>query len=205
MSNTGDYRAAWVPEDDPYRDWNDAAAPAVAWIEKEARDQGKHAVLVTNTFNGATFDTPLARYTRPHHHFTPQGTRPSMRSVPVVAFVPDMRTLEFAIRLAGNSSLCIIETSSDPVSGWAAVTGAVNLLTGEHAKLDATVAKHIDRLAWYGNNGYGDSFGKKNAGHALDDLAEAGVTDPGFIVSALAAKRISLNGQENIRKLIGRR
>jgi hypothetical protein len=31
MSTT--YRAAWVPDDDPHRPWDDAAALAVEWIE----------------------------------------------------------------------------------------------------------------------------------------------------------------------------
>jgi len=67
------YRAAWVPDDDPHRDWNKAEALAIDWIENEAHEQGKRAVLVTCTFNGATYGSPLARYTRPNQHVTPRG------------------------------------------------------------------------------------------------------------------------------------
>ncbi|ROT25873.1 hypothetical protein EF879_26385 [Micromonospora sp. HM5-17] len=116
-----------------------------------------------------------------------------------------MATLEYAANLARNSSLCVIETKAEPLSGWAAVTGAVNLLTGKPASLDEAVATHLDRLVFYGNNGYGDNFAKQHARRILDDLAAAGVTDRDFIVSALAARGISLYGQKNIGKLIDRR
>jgi len=122
--------------------------------------------------------------------------------VPVLAFVPDMPTLQFAADLARGSSLCAIETQSNPVRGWAAVTGAVNLLTSEQTKLDEALAELLDRLVFYGNNGYGDGWGKQNARRILDDMRAAGMADRDFLIAALAARDISLNGQRNIGKLI---
>ena len=42
------YDAAWVPDDDPHRDWEDAAEFAVGWVEGACAEQGAAAVLVTN-------------------------------------------------------------------------------------------------------------------------------------------------------------
>lgn len=43
-------RAAWVPDDDPGRDWTLAADLAVAWTEKECAEQDAAGVLVLNAF-----------------------------------------------------------------------------------------------------------------------------------------------------------
>ncbi|MDQ0960297.1 hypothetical protein QFZ66_004175 [Streptomyces sp. B4I13] len=61
-------RAAWVPDDDPERDWEVGAELAVRWVEREAAEQGAIAVLVLNAF-GAEQSIPtlrrFAEYSRP--------------------------------------------------------------------------------------------------------------------------------------------
>jgi len=133
------YRAAWVPDDDVQRDWNDAACLAIDWIEAEAVKQGTHAVLVTSTFggpiltyafSGRILNSPLSRYVRGRTHFTPRSGRHVPRGVAVLSFVPTRRALDFAIELAQGSSLCVVESATEPVAGWAADVGAINLLAG---------------------------------------------------------------------------
>ncbi|MFJ4793336.1 hypothetical protein [Kitasatospora purpeofusca] len=43
-------RAAWVPDDDPERDWELAADLAVAWVRRECAEQDAAGVLVVNAF-----------------------------------------------------------------------------------------------------------------------------------------------------------
>jgi hypothetical protein len=196
------YRAAFVPDDDPQRPWEDAQALAVAWIADEARGQGKEAVLVTDAFGSYTDDWPLNRFSRPTSHTTPRSGRHGLRSVPVLAYVPNRGTLEFAINLAHGSSLCVVEDVSDPLAGWAAAVGALNLVANEQMKLDPRLTECLDRLAFYGNNAYTKGWGRDNAQKILEDIAADGLLDRGLILSALAAHAISSNGQDNLGKLI---
>src|SRR6266545_4121562 len=189
------YRAAWVPDNDPNRPWDDAAALAVEWIELEAADQGQEAVLVTNTMDSQPLNSPLGQYMQHGKHFSPRS-RPNFRGVPVLAYVPVAKTLELAISVARGSSLCVVETDTYPVRGWAAVVGAVDLLTGDRNELDSRLAEPLDRLEFYGNNAYGPPFDRQRARSVLNGLQGAGLLDRDLIISALAAHGISETGQQ---------
>ncbi len=207
------YRAAWVPDDDVQRDWNDAACLAIDWIEAEAVKQGTHAVLVTSTFggpiltyafSGRILNSPLSRYVRGRTHFTPRSGRHVPRGVAVLSFVPTRRALDFAIELAQGSSLCVVESATEPVAGWAADVGAINLLAGfATAQHPPTFLEHLDRLASNGDN-FGDTFGRRTAQQILDDLQHNGLLQRNNVVRALAARNISPRGQRQIEKMIDR-
>lgn len=58
------YSAAWVPDDDPHRPWDEASAVAVDWVDAESRRLGMKGVLVTNTKAGQADSGPLASFVR---------------------------------------------------------------------------------------------------------------------------------------------
>jgi hypothetical protein len=197
------YRAAWVPDDDPERPWDDAVALALRWLDSEA--SGGPVVLVTHSFdNVSPGNRPLARFTRGRNHITPRSGPASAPRGPVLAYAPSPEALELAMNRARGSALCVVETRSTPVHGWALVTGAVNLLTGAVEVLDGRLRKPLERLKFYGNNGYGNDFDRRGARSALDDIRSAGLLDRDLIVSAVAALGISQRGQDQLGKLIDR-
>ncbi|WP_431905586.1 hypothetical protein [Micromonospora carbonacea] len=202
MTVNASYRAAWVPDDDPNRPWDEASALAVEWIEAEARQRGQRVVLVTNTRDVYISGSPLSRYSWPNTHTSPRSGWSGSRGVPVLSYVPHEKELDFATDLAHGSALCIVETVNSPVGGWAASVGALNLISGVPSSLDPKLAEHLDTLAFYGNNGYPRGFDRDRAQNVLDDIQRDGHLDRGLIVSALAAHRISVNGRVNIGKMI---
>lgn len=198
------YRAAWVPDDDPERDWDTASALALRWLDAEASHSGGTVVLVTHSFDNGAGSQVLSRFTRGRNHLTTRSSSlPGVRG-PVLAYVPTSEVLALAIARAQGSALCVVESVSNPVRGWAMVTGAVNLITGETEVLDERLRQHLDRLKFYGNNGYGPKFDQDRARNVLDDLRTDGLLNVDVIVSALAALNVSVRGQEKIRELAKR-
>lgn len=110
--------------------------------------------------------------------------------------------LVYAIQLARSTSLCVVETVSFPVRGWAAAVGAVNLLSGDVTPAPVPDLKEeLDHLVFNGNNEYGDTYGKRDARRTLNELSLRDDYDPDFIVGYLAGSGISDNGLSNIAKL----
>jgi hypothetical protein len=105
--------------------------------------------------------------------------------------------------LARGSSIAAVETTAFPLAGWAAYLGAWDLVAEERtAPLPESVRDAVDRLKFYGNNGFGDSFGKQQAGRILGDLVgsqrEALQTLPGAVLGA----GVSARGVANLRRLM---
>ncbi|MEV0112802.1 hypothetical protein AB0H77_06035 [Streptomyces sp. NPDC050844] len=203
----GILRAAWVPDDDPEREWQVAADLAVSWVEQEARAQDAAAVLVLNAF-GAEQHVPVLRsFAQRHSVTTPRAGRDRVGSGigPVLAYVPDARTLDFATGLARNSSLAVVESVGLlPLGGWAAHLTALDLTRpgGESPALDDRLAEALDRLKFYGNNAYGPSFDRQQATRVLSDLHSAGLLDREVVISARAARGVSPAGLDRLRQLI---
>lgn len=92
---------------------------------------------------------------------------------PVLAYVPEERVLALAHRHARRTALCVVETVSFPVHGWAREVGAINLLDGSVLPaLDAEAVRLLEHLQFIGNNGWGDVYGKRDAARILPDLRE---------------------------------
>lgn len=122
---------------------------------------------------------------------------------PVLAYVPHAEELEFATRLARNSSLAVVETVSFPLGGWAAWVGALDLVAGEvTGPLSEPVTEAIERLKFYGNNGFGDDFGKRMARGILDDIRECDEWGAGLLPGAVLAAGVSDRGVKNLVKLM---
>jgi hypothetical protein len=138
--------AAWVPDDDPERPWDEAIAPAARWLWECSEAEGAPPLLVSNTQSVSGWGYgDLDEIARAGGHATPQGRTRYDRG-PVFAFVPDERSLHFAMDLARGYSLAVVEGSLTPLAEWAAGAGAVNLLTGEVTKsvIPDEVRKDLD-------------------------------------------------------------
>lgn len=200
-------RAAWVPDDDPARDWEIAADLAVSWVRRECAEQDAIGVLVLNTFGVEQQIPSLRRFGEEHAVTTPGASRDRVGhgKGPVLAYVPDEGTLDFAARLARGSSLAVVESVHGfPLGGWARQLGAIDLTRPEEQpeQFDAELTDAIDRLDFYGNNGFGDQFGKQQARRILQDLHGAGLLEREAILGALAARGASGRAVRNLGKLI---
>ncbi|MFG2698853.1 hypothetical protein [Kitasatospora sp. NPDC048407] len=200
-------RAAWVPDDDPERDWELAADLAVSWIRRECAEQRASGVLVVNAFGVEQQVPSLRSFAAEHTVTTPRASRDRVgRGVrPVLAYVPDEKTLDFATHLARGSSLAVVEsTQGFALRGWASALGAIDLTRPDERPEEASpgFAKAIDRLDLYKNNGFGDPFGKQQALHILQDLVRSEGLDPEAVLGALAARGASSRALRNLAKLI---
>ncbi|NIL60088.1 hypothetical protein HCB18_27985 [Salinispora arenicola] len=65
--------AAWVPDDDPERPWEDAADLAADWIWGRSEVEGIAPLLVTNTFQNGVGIGCLDEIARRGGQATPQG------------------------------------------------------------------------------------------------------------------------------------
>jgi hypothetical protein len=194
---------AWVPDDDPGRDWSIAAALAIEWAEDRCREEGASGVLVTNVLNHLgvpELDAFERRHTRTSRRAGRGGAELGRR--PVLSYVPHAEDLEFAMDLARGSSIGAVETIGFPIAGWAAWLNAWNLVTGEPTPpLAKPIKEAIDSLTFYGNNGFGDHFGKRQARSILANLGTQG-RQLELIPSALLATGVSAHGVANLRRLI---
>jgi hypothetical protein len=199
------YEAAWVPDDDPTRPWDDAVALAVPWVRARARPGT--AIVVTPTRHQLTYTGPLSDFATVNQSTTPRSRTRVTRGGPVLAYVPGAEELALAISLAHISALCVVETHTNPVAGWAAEAGAVNLLRPDAVprRLDPDLAEALERLRFYGTSAFTHPLDKDRARGILRDLHAAEKLDPvaaDQLVSALAAMGVRAHGLTNLRKLI---
>lgn len=103
--------------------------------------------------------------------------------------------------------MCVVEGGLFPVSGWAAQVGAADLARpgGEPAALDPLVAEAVERLRFYGNNGYSTPFDRRAARSAVDGLRRDGHLDADQILAAVAAAGVSPRGIRRLAELIAPR
>ena len=66
--------AAWVPDDDPQRPWDEAIAPAARWLWGRSAAEGVSPLLVSNAQNVSGWGyADLDEITRAGGHATPQS------------------------------------------------------------------------------------------------------------------------------------
>lgn len=196
--------AAWVPDDNPERPWDEAADLAAEWIRERSVAEGVQALLVTNTFQNAVGIESLGEIARAGGQATPQGKQRFERG-PVVAYVPDERTLTLALDLARGYSLAVVETVSFPIAEWAAGACAINLLDGttSSSSLPDDVRADLDHAVFFGgNNGWTGSHEKQNARTYLSDHVRSGRLDPEQAASYVMAQGVSDKGAKRLRELL---
>ncbi len=197
---------AWVPDDDPTRDWEVAARLAAAWVDDRCQHEGATGVLLTNTMDYLgvpALDVFAARHVRTSPR--PARQRAGTGVGPVLSYVPHEKELETAMNLARGSSLGVVETVSFPLLGWASWFEAWDLVRQEPTPpLPESVRECVERVAFYGNNGFGDQFGKRQAQSILERLDEPARKASALLPGALIAAGVSPRGIRNIRQLMAR-
>jgi len=193
--------AAWVPQA-PGRDPGEAARLAVQWTERQCRQEHARAILVTSTRE--QFEVPeLAEFSKQHSHVTRRSQQRLAGEVPVLAYLPDTEDLDFATRLAGSSSLAVVESDAFPLCGWAAWLEASDLVSGEATPgLGAVTRDALDRFAFYGNNAFDDDFGRERARAVLAELRGRGKLDRDLLLGAALAAGLSAHAVKNLGRLI---
>ncbi len=206
MSHISLLSVAWVPDDDPTRDWEIAARLAAAWVDDRCQHEGAIGVLMTNTMDYLgvpTLDVFAARHVRTSPRAARQ--RAGTGVGPVLSYVPHEKELEMAMNLARGSSLAVVETASFPLLGWASWFEAWDLVREETTPpLPESVRECVERLAFYGNNGFGEQFGKRQAQSILERLDEPARKASALLPGSLIAAGVSPRGIRNIRQLMAR-
>jgi hypothetical protein len=200
--------AAWVPDDVEERPWEEAIALAADWIWERSRDEGKAPLLVSNAQNAARFGyADLDEIIRAGGHATPQSRSRPDRG-PVLAFVPDERSLHFAMGLARGYSLAVVEGSILPLTEWAAGAAAINLLTSQTttSQLDDDARKDLDSVIFFGGrNGWTGADEKAQVRRYLSGHVSGGRLTPNQAAAyALAPQSVSDRGAKRLRELLGR-
>lgn len=196
--------AAWVPDDDPERPWEVAAELAADWIWEHSKIEGVTPLLVTNTFQNAVGIECLDEIASKGGQATPQGKQRFDRG-PVLAYVPDERTLRLALDLARGYSLAVVETVSFPLAEWAAGAEAVNLLDGNtsSSNLPDDIKADLDHAVLFGgNNGWTGQHEKQHALNHLVRHVRAGRLAPEQAASYVMAKGVSGKGAKRLRLLL---
>ncbi|MDE3721373.1 hypothetical protein PWG71_08230 [Nocardiopsis sp. N85] len=196
--------AAWVPDDDPERPWDEAADLAADWIWERSEAESFRPLLVTNTLQNARGIESLEEIAREGGQATPQGKGQFERG-PVLAYVPDERTLTLALNLARGYSLAVVETVSFPLAEWAASAGAINLLDGSTSTsaLPDDVKDDLDHVAFFGgNNGWTGPHEKEHARNHLTRHVQAGRLSPEQAASYVVAKGVPDRGAKRLRLLL---
>lgn len=196
--------AAWVPDDDPERPWDEAADLAAGWIWERSEAEGVKPLLVTNTFQNARGIESLEEIAREGGQATPQG-KGRFDPGPVLAYVPDERTLKLALNLARGYSLAVVETVNFPLAEWAAGVGAINLLDGSTSAsgLPEDVKADLDHAVFFGgNNGWTGSHEKEHARTHLARHVHSGRLAPEQAASYAMAKGVSDRGAKRLRLLL---
>ncbi|WP_445168544.1 hypothetical protein ACTXG7_03955 [Mycolicibacterium sp. Dal123E01] len=200
--------AAWVPNDDPKRSFDEAIAPAAEWIWERSRAEGLAPVLVSNTKSAAGMGhADLDTIIRKGGHATPQSSTRYDHG-PVLAFVPNERSLHVAMDLARGFSLAVVEGRSLSLAEWAANADATNLLTGQTAasQIPEEVRRDLDfAILDGGRNGWTGPDEKAQAQRCLADHIRAGRLTPDQAAAyALTSSSVSDSGAKRLRELLGR-
>lgn len=195
---------AWVPDDDPERPWDEAAELAADWIWERSRIEGVIPLLVTNTFQNATGVSCLGGIVREGGLATPQGKQ-HFDCGPVLAYVPDERSLKLALDLARGYSLAVVETVSFPLAEWAADAGAINLLDGSAStsNIPDDVKADLDHAVFFGgNNGWTGQHEKQHARNHLARHVQSDRLAPDQAASYVMARGVSDKGAKRLRLLL---
>jgi hypothetical protein len=199
--------AAWVPNNDPKRPWDEAIAPAAEWIWGRSEVEGLPPVLVSNTKSAAGMGhADLDDIIRAGGHATPQSSAQYDHG-PVLAFVPDERSLHFAMNLARGYSLALVEGRFS-LAEWAAHAKATDLLTGQNAtpQISEDVRRDLDfAILDGGRNGWTGPDEKAQAQRCLADHIRTGRLTPDQAAAyALTSSSVSERGAKRLRELLSR-
>jgi hypothetical protein len=207
MALTATYPAAWVPDDDPERPWDEAADLAVQWALARADELGVDPLLVTYSQHQWSAGADSIRWMAQRCGAT---TPRSKGAVPgphaVVAYVPDWQVMELAVHSARGGCLAVVESVSTPLAGWAMEAQALDLTTGQVTvdTRSARLMQDLEHISFVGNNGWGDQYGKRDAQRVISGLRTAHELDSDLVLGTMLARGHGHRGIERLEKLLER-
>ncbi|MCG7635679.1 hypothetical protein MHN80_25565 [Gordonia McavH-238-E] len=175
-----------------------AVGVVAAWLADAGENYGQRGLVVPQKGDLRHPTPAVAR-------FVANGNVGSSRSLsvetggPILAFVPTLKLLADAVRLADGNALGVVEHAAGEVAGWAAAVGAIDLATGAAGPpVDPRLREAFESIHDAGYNGYSvsDSFLKRRISDDLAVLAEADVSQmflDGYLVG-LGANGSRLDG-----------
>ncbi|ORV86747.1 hypothetical protein AWC11_16995 [Mycobacterium interjectum] len=206
MTLAGDSAAAWVPDDDPVRPWDEAADLAADWLWQQAESEGVAPILVTNVQKNYWGISALDEIARAGGHTTPRS-RMRFDHAPVFAYVPSAASLRLAINLARGFSLVAVEGSTFSLAEWAAGADAINLLTNavSSTSIPEDVRRDLDSVVFFGGrNGWTGPDEKEHARRYLSEHVRAKRLDPEQASSYVMAQGASDRGAKRLREILDR-
>jgi hypothetical protein len=187
----------WVPEAET-RPWEAAAELAGRWLRLQASEHGERPGAVTPAIqNYGIPDVDRLGWKT--------SRRSGRRRVPdgrlgVLAYVPDWDSLDFATHLARDGSIAVVEGFGTNVEGWARWQQAIDLTTEQPSEaLPDDMVDLVERLRFYGNNGFTRGFGRDQA---LRHIRSARPADTELLLGALLAAGQSASGVKRLSELI---
>lgn len=188
---------AWVPEAQT-RPWPAAAELAATWLRRQASEHGERPGAVTPAIQEYSIPD-VDRLGWKTSRRSGRGRVPDGR-LGVLAYVPDWESLEFAIELARDGSIVVVEGFGTKVEGWARWHEALNLTTGQQSEaLPNDLVELVSHLEFYGNNGFTRGFGRDQA---LRHIDSAQPVDTELLLGALLAAGQSASGVKRLAELI---
>lgn len=201
------YTAAWVPDDDPERSWDEAAELAAAWLLEQARVTGGQPLLVTPTQQQwHSGPDVIRRLADACEATTSRGRGAQFRQRPVLAYVPDYGDMHLAASYARNSALAVVESRTAPLIGWAMEARAVDLTTGTVTADTRSTEQHheLERIHSYGNNGWTRGFGADRSASILSGLLGQDGVDADIIAGHMVARGHDGRSIARLTKIIER-
>ncbi|MFD5858715.1 hypothetical protein [Streptomyces chartreusis] len=202
---TTTYTAAWVPDDNPERGWDEAAELAVAWLLEQSRNLNLQPVLVTPTKQQRHSGPAVIRsFAQTYEATTSRSRGAQFRQRPVLAYVPDYGDMELATSYAHNSVLAVVESRTHPLLGWAMETQAVDLTTGSPTAdtRSPEQRRELESIHDYGNNGWTKGFGADMSAAVLSDLLRQDGIDKDVIVGYMVARGHDQHSIARLAKII---
>lgn len=208
MRQVETYSAAWVPDvgDLP---GEQAERLVRSWLRDQLAERGGRLLVVAETkanIDNATHG-PLATLVQSADQVTRRsrwGFGARERRV-VLALYASPHVMEIAIAAVGaDGALCAMEGTRDELLGWAYEVAALDLRAGSSTEDQRSerLKADLERLAFVGNNGWADEYGKRDAVRILRDVASRRELDTGVVLGTMLARGAHGDAIERLRKLI---
>ncbi|MDX6256759.1 MAG: hypothetical protein QOJ11_3093 [Frankiales bacterium] len=194
---------AWLPSTDA--PWDDDDVAVQGWLADRNREGHRGSTVVANT-SQSDVEHLIGRASGTVNRINQSGRGAGTKTGgPVVVGWPTAPTFVMAWRHDRQAPFCAVEAALMPLSRWAQQVGAYDLNAGAVTPdtRSPELVKDLDHLEGYGNNGFGDQFGKKMALSYLRRLAERGELDRDVVLGyMLASYRVSDRGIKHLGLLI---
>jgi hypothetical protein len=193
--------------------WDEAERYAVAWLRDKLTSHGGRLLVagetkasISNAAHGPL--APLIQNADQVTRRTRHGSHGSgqRRGRVVLALFATPHVMEIASAAAEpDGALCVIEGTINELPGWAQDMVALDLLTGQ-----ATVDERSEQLmadlatlAFVGNNGWEDDYGKRDARRILQAIKQRGELAPGVVLGSMMARGAYGDAVDQLAKLQG--